>query len=661
MVLSAKLNFSEEEYQQRIAEYRETALSNFNRQTIPIQAFLGEKVDQNTIDDIFGRISTNGEFDFNLVQLVRIMYFDPGKYEDQFLPVIQSIPLWLGPNEKTRVYWSENHITMWLSSAFLLNQKYGIVDDPELRKKLIHCLDLKINYGYYEFFSSVYFPYTLSGLLNLIDFSEDQEIKAKAILAAKRLLQEVLLLANDQGGFFPAAGRNYIDKYATAYQQNHSHIIYLLTGLGEKPKDASHAGAFLATSTFDVKEITESWNPVENKILRIGHTLQEGFQIHKDLLKSDKVIFQWSGGGYFHPDVALETATLLENYNLWEHKEFKMFKDFKGLPVALAPTIANVASSLSYSSLISDANVYVYKNHSVTLSSIQNYWKGRAGFQQFPWAATTGTIGVTTQSGKISNLLGEESLSANSNLPYIQQKDNVALIMYRPNKDLGLFGYDRHDVKLTWNGQLYDEVVFENKWIIGREGDNYVAVLRHCTDEIEGQYACDDQDGQLWSCVVGSKQMHGSFENFLQIIRKAKYQEKWNYVFDKVQWVYYGMVEVDGKKLEHNWVGDLASKPDDSKTDPLYTGVKDILKDQSIVVFPNPAKHQVTLSWSDTQTSLNSRVQLSDISGRLVFEKTVDLYPRQQMQIPLEGMSKGLYIFSIYTENGVRTQKIMIQ
>jgi hypothetical protein len=34
------------------------------------------------------------------------------------------------------------------------------------------------------------------------------------------------------------------------------------------------------------------------------------------------------------------------------------------------------------------------------------------------------------------------SIHANTHLPYVKQKDNIALVMYRPEKNLELFGYD---------------------------------------------------------------------------------------------------------------------------------------------------------------------------------------------------------------------------
>jgi len=653
------ITYSEEIYRSRQKAYRDNALANFTDNAIVIQAYEGQPVDPITINRILDNIYVNGEFDFNLVQLVRILNFSNGEYEQQLLPAIQSIPLWLTPNEKTRVYWSENHITMWLSSAWLLKEKYGWDNDPELRKKLVHCLDLKINYGFYEFFSSVYFPYSLSGLLNLVDFAKDPEIKEKAVLATNRLLKDVMLLVNDKGGFFPAAGRNYRDKYNSAYRQNHSGVIYLLTGFGEVPVNATHAAAFLATSSFDIRQVVESWSAKENKLLKLGHSITEGFSIHGHLLKNDRIIFQWSGGAYFHPDVALETATLIDSYNMWEHKEFKPFKDFKGLPPQLAPAIATVAASLSRSSVYSKADIAIFKDHSLTLSSVQDYWKGRAGFQQWPWAATTGTIGVTTQSGNINNALGEEDLSANSTLPYLEQKDNVALIMYRANKDLALFGFDKHDVRLFWKENEYDEVAFEGKWIIGREGDSYVAVLRHCTDVFNGEYACDDQDGQLWGVIVGNDGMYGSFEHFREIVRNAGYKEEWIFDAKKLEWIYYGMIDIDGKKIEHYWNGNLLSAPRDPST---VTGVQyNVSNKEGFNIYPNPAGDYTNIQLMKLPASGNLAVHILDISGREVYHQLLDRYTGNTLLISTAGWASGMYTVLIETAEGAMSKKMIVQ
>ena len=165
---------------------------------------------------------------------------------------------------------------MWMSSDWLLHEKYGKIVDSTLDQRLRHYLHLKVQYGFYEFNSSVYGPYCLSGLLNLADFSQDVEIKTLATQAAQRLLKSFLLETNDKGTYFPVAGRNYYGKYDTPYDQNHNNLIYLLTGFGEAPSQASHAGGFLSTSSIPVDSVINSWTPIVNTHFTLGHTLQDG-------------------------------------------------------------------------------------------------------------------------------------------------------------------------------------------------------------------------------------------------------------------------------------------------------------------------------------------------------------------------------------------------
>lgn len=657
MVSAQDLPFSQQEYDLRKEDYMANSLTNFSNEAIVIQAYKGLPVDQASLDYIINRIYNSGEFDFNLVQLVRVMYFNDGKYESQLLPAIQTIPLWLTPNEKLRVYWSENHICMWLSSAYLLKQKYGITNAPaDLDKMLNHFLDLKIKYGYYEFFSSVYFPYTLSGLLNLVDFAADPVIKQKAALAAERLLKEVLMVTNDLGVFYPSAGRNYSGKYETPYGQNHNNLIYLLTGFGEEPNSASHAGAFLATTSLDVKGIVESWKKSENTVLNIGHTLQEGFALNSQLSKEDKTIFQWSSGAYFHPDVALESATLINDYNLWDHKEFKEFTAFKGLPPAIAALGAEVAASISKSSVICGQDVAIFKNKSVVLTSVQDFWKGRKGYQQFPWAANTGTLPVYTFSGEGVSSSGDSKLDGNSTLPYIQQKDNIALIMYRANKDLAIFGFDKHDITLVFKEDQYDEVAFEDQWILGREGDSYVAILRHCYDKVDDFYTCNDQDGQVWGAIVGNADMYGSFANFRNLVANAKHEEKWIFKANTLEWIYYGMIEFDGKKLEHYWNGNLLTFPQNPATGVEYL----TSNDNGFQLYPNPAKNMLNLQFIQPVTG-KVVIRVHDMTGREVHVQSLDGLNASVVQMDTRQWGSGMFTVLVETSEGVMSRKLVVQ
>jgi hypothetical protein len=350
-------------FEARRLSYNNTAIAQFNSNAICVQAYEGLPVDPTTLSNITSSISTNTVVDFSIVQLVRVLFLSNGQYDAQLLPPLSSIPYWINNYDTVRNFWSENHMIMWTSSDWLLHEKYGRPIDATLRDRLVHYLELKNQYGFYEFNSSVYAPYALSGLLNLADFAADTVIKSLATSAAARLLKEdILLSTNDQGVFFPSAGRNYYGKYDTPFGHNHNHLIWLLTGLGPIPDNASHCGAFLSTSSIFVDDIINSWSADVDTIYAVGHTLDSGFTINSGQTDVDRVAFQWSSGAYFHPDVALETGYMIEDSNMWDHVDFATLKAFVTFfPVDSFAAVAEDLYFMSQSSVISGAELAVFK------------------------------------------------------------------------------------------------------------------------------------------------------------------------------------------------------------------------------------------------------------------------------------------------------------
>ena len=580
---------------------------------VTVQAYTGNPVDAAELTALLADISNSENVDFNLVKLIRVLFLTNGEYDSQILPVINSIPYWLNDGETLRQYWSENHISMWLSSDWLLHEKYGRYCDDRLYGRLKHFLELKINYGFYEFFSSTYAPYCLSGLLNLADFAQDSTLKSLAGQASKRLLKEMLLITNNQGVFFPTAGRNYYGKYNSAWGQNHSHLIYLLTGLGPMPSGVSHSGGFLSTTTLNVDEVTQSWTPNLDIILPVGHTLQEGFAINSVLSDADRVIFQWSSGAYFHPDVAVETATLINDSNLWGHTEFLPFAQFQTLPVEQAPFLANIAASISKSSVICGQDVAIFKHGSITLSSVQDFWKGKQGYQVMPCVANVGTSAVLTASGKVEPLWEDRpSRISNNDLPYVEQKHNVALLMYRP-ETIGLtpFNDTNPEVSVRWPSAEFDEERQDSLWLIGRQGISYVAVRRSCLGETFGIPTCYNPDGQTWVIVVGDSGMYGSFDHFEELVKQSTVTETWTLDPVDTQWVYSGFVNFDTVSIGHDWRSPYGPA--------LGIAGRDV--QTSWMLYPNPGSEVLCIRLENPNEL--KEVEVYDSFGRLVWSKKI--------------------------------------
>ena len=636
-------------YVQRQAAYRATALANFSGDAITIQAYEGLPVDLTALNALVSTLPTKSTVDFDIVKLVRVLQLTNGEYDTLILPPLLALPFWINYGDTLRGYWSENHMIQWMSSDWLLHEKFNKPIDATLRNRLKHYLEVKVQYGYYEFFSSVYAPYSLSGLLNLADFSQDTEIKNLAIGAAQRLLKDLLILTNDKGTFFPVAGRNYYGKYETPYGQNHNNLIYLLTGLGEIPNRASHAGGFLSTSTLAVDSVINSYTTSLDYVYSIGHTLEDGFVINSGLSPLDRTIAQWSSGAYFHPLVAQETAQLLVDSNMWEHIDFGAFEPLSNLPPATIAILSNTLSVASTSSLYCGEDVAIFKHNSIVLSSIQDYHKGKVGYQQIACAANVGTTSVLTAAGPIVTPWRNRSeQSGCEHLPYMQQHSNVALQMYRPQPVPPLLPFQNPEVSLFFQAQDYDEVVEDSMWLIGRQGSSYVAVRRHCTDTISGVAACMMQGGQTWVFMVGDSIMYGSFANFQNIIHNSTFTSSW-YLDNSVspsQYVYYSKIEVDTVTIDYAW-----------GVDSITVGIIDAANAEAkFSVYPNPTNSDVTLNLSNFSNE-NVSIKISDVFGRLVYEAEAEKVTDKK--INTTAWADGIYVVSVQSGDNVYTRKLI--
>jgi len=633
-------------FEDRRQQYIDSALTNLGSEAMIIQAYEGQAVTQAYLDGIFNVMTTRSTIDFAIVQLVRVMMLANGAYDSQIIPQLNLVPYWINYGDTTRGFWSENHMVMWMSSDWIMHEYTGRPADPSLEQRLKHYLQLKIDYGFYEFFSSTYAPYALSGIINLADFAEDQEIKNLAIAASKRLLRDILLPTNDIGVFFPAAGRSYPGKYESAHGQNHSSLIWLLTGLGPAPSDASHSGAFLATTTIDYTDVGATWSSELDTIVSLGHTLEEGFIINQNQTELDRIIFQWSSGAYFHPEVIYETVSLLVDSNMWDHVDFGQLAPLQGFPLESYPAIAEGLSGLSKSSVNCDVDVAVFKNGPVTLCSTQDFWKGKLGYQQWPICANSGKSAIYTGSGPVeADWRDRASSNANQHLPYVEQSHNVALVMYRPEQLSPIVPFDNKDVALHWKDEDFDEIVEDGNWIIGRETNGYVAVRRHCIGEINTIRACETDGGQTWVFVVGTDVMYGSFSNFQNLVSQSQYEETWT-INTNGDSVYYASIEFDTIAIDYEW-GPL-----------LNTGIEETTESRSFRMWPNPSTEILTIDLSEFEKSVS--VSVFNNLGQVVYSKNV-LSANNQFNLPISTWSTGIYSVTVRDENKIGTQRLVKQ
>ncbi|MDA3881363.1 MAG: T9SS type A sorting domain-containing protein, partial [Prolixibacteraceae bacterium] len=93
-----------------------------------------------------------------------------------------------------------------------------------------------------------------------------------------------------------------------------------------------------------------------------------------------------------------------------------------------------------------------------------------------------------------------------------------------------------------------------------------------------------------------------------------------------------------------------------------YEECKNTLELTDFKVYPNPANYEVTVSFELPET-IGARISLVDLTGR---EKQV-LHPqsqfaagRHQFNFDLSSVAEGMYLITLYSDQGVQTQRLMV-
>lgn len=625
-----------------------------NGSPLVLQAYLGQPLDEAALNQTLYKITTSDVADFSITPIIRTLFLlEDTNYNRQILDTLSQVPFWLPDPDDLRSYASENHMIMWMSANWLLHESFGWEARPTLRQNLVHYLNLKNEFGFYEFISSVYGGLTITALLNLADFTQDEEIRTKAEAAVKKALNMMLMPVTEQGTHFAVAGRSVYDKYIGS--GNFPGIIYLILGKGDVPAGSWLVGEAIATSNLDFTDVMDAYSEDLNVEFFNGHSFEVGRAYNDVLSREDRVIFQWSSGAYFMPQTAADYIWGNTFYDMWGGNQQIPF-DLSWLPPSVGTVAAQIAGSISRSSYIGGINVAMFRNKNVALTSFENYWKGRLGWQQYPIMAAVGNNAVYTRSGDVFE--GYRS-NSNTTLPYIDQNENVALVMYRANWDLPIFGYDNFNVFLQWKPDRFDEVDEFDNWVVARKDDSYIAVRKHCADMINGFMACDDQDGQTWAFVVGNDVMHGNFGNFKDIIQAADYEERWYFKWQTFEWVYYGKINVDGKLIDYHWKGNVLSGPSNNGNrieNGRIVGMQE--EAMNIKVYPNPASAQTTIDLRDLAAPARS-ISVMNMKGGMMFEKEIQsssLY----IEHDVSSFENGVYTILIEMEDGSKLIKRML-
>ncbi len=443
----------------------------------------------------------------------------------------------------------------------------------------------------------------------------------------------------------------------SAYGQNHSSLIYLLTGFGEEPTRATHAGAFLATSTLPVDDVIASWSSELNMTMQVGHDFESTADIHAELSTTDRVVFQWSFGGYAHPTLVEESFQLLADSGIWEHKDWAALQPLSFVAPENAPTLAEELNVISYSSGLTGHDVHIYKNDEIAMMSVEDLWPGKVGFQVWPIAATVGTTAVFPQAGNVLEDWSDRDRNIeNTHLPHIEHQSNLALLMYRPEPIPGLLKifaaelFEDKEVALFWEEDEFDEIIENGNWLLGRQNENYIAVRLSCTDFINTWRACPTNDGQAMVMMIGDDAIYSSFENFQAVIDGATFSEEWYFDEDFSQNVYYAQVTVDSISLDYAWGVDSL----------IMTSIDEyVISDEDFNIYPNPFFESISFDVS-IFSGKDVNLQIINSLGQSVYMiSALEGNTTDQFSINTSNWPEGMYSVIIESEGRMHYKKLL--
>ena len=258
--------------------------------------------------------------------------------------------------------------------------------------------------------SHVYLPFSLIALLNLFDFSPDEEIRHFASTIINIIMVQIFTACSSSGVCNLTATMRSNRNFRTRIDSHNINQLILLT-MGVSPD------GMIPTALGDTLATTK-WRPNDPNIFlaiqfrgfysRIAnHALSNIENIYeqcvqctnslvstKCLQENDLLPFYWSAGLITHPAFIKKTLwfqrkhQLSNNVHLW------------WLRYSMVQRAVLSSPTLSAGQVYVDAHLNVFKaNHGLILSSFERFHAGSAGFQQLPWLVNIDGVGSWTQSG----------------------------------------------------------------------------------------------------------------------------------------------------------------------------------------------------------------------------------------------------------------------
>lgn len=484
--------------------------------------------------------------DFRLVNLLRIIYdYDasiPEDYRQKIERVLFGFRYWWDlPGQNSMCYWTENHQILFASAEYLVGQKYpdevfgsgftGSQHKERARKRVLDWLEMRWNYGFTEYYSSVYYKEDIGALINLIDFAQDEEVVLKCKMVMDLLFYDIAA-QNIHTMFISTSGRAYARNRTGSSGSRFGGIPNYYWGEGTPIKPGIMYG-LMTTNNYKLPPVLRA---IAKDTSAVVIKQQNGLDISE--LKSEgyfgtdnrSMMMQWGMQAFSNPEVVRNSL-----YTVRKHLSFAnasvapmQLLDITLLNwLHLEPTIIRMINPPSNGIAIQKGNTYTYKTNDYTMYTSQAYHPGTYSYQQHVFGANIGNHFAIFH----THPARRESIKNQSpgydigygRLPHAVQHQNVSLAIYQTPQKKNLMEPELIDfTRAYFPTAKFDSAFIVANYAFGQKGETYCAFIG-ANDFHLAPGATDDliQPGRqtFWITEVSAQSDEGSFAAFVERIR----------------------------------------------------------------------------------------------------------------------------------------------
>lgn len=496
--------------------------------------------------------------DFVIPALIRMLMEHGGTErlpEDMARKIEKSLigfKYWLDePGEIHACFFTENHQVLFYSAEYLVGQMFPDAVFPNNgmtgRQHMAHgeaflrrWLNWRWRFGFSEWLTQGYYMDDILGLVNLMIYALDEDIRVKSRMIVHLLVMD--LAVHGFKGHLPTThGRVYTDFIIEPDHEDCSHLMRFLFDEGSN-EGLCGAAVMLAAVDYQCPDVFRKIYARKELSIRQRMSVDaaDAAAFGIDPKDFDNIMFFWGMQTYSDRVCIDNSLKVFPTWN-WMTNRVKAYKeryqlcDEAGVPCPDAPDFT----------AMTQVDIHTKKTEDYIISCAQDFRKGKMGYQQHPWTASLGGRAVvfTTNPASLEYQNRPNRWAGNLCLPKAVQHENVLFCIYRTLPDF----VDFLQSHLYFPKGEMDEVVEEKGYIFGRKGKGYIAVtslndgywekkdpalFRHVYGK-EGQALYEKaQDyefivqghANVWAVEMGSEKENGSFAAFRKAFAEGALQ-----------------------------------------------------------------------------------------------------------------------------------------